>query len=269
MTSANPMGREELIELAALDAHGLLDEYEAAHYTRSFHDAPAVVQDEILHLQADLAGDTMLVPDEEPRPSLRREVLDSVGEAVVKKLAPLATIGQPRSPATETRLNLTASTPLWRAAAFALAATLIILAYFSTDAYRHGNTIARLALNNNTAAQLEQLIGPTFKDFLFDQHTKRIVLTPFDSDAEFRAVVFINEATNEVFLVTAGLPRSPGEDYTLQVQHADGNVEKIKTFASNGTIGGMRLQEISAAALASATWQITSHGAALLGSGYL
>ena len=71
-----------------------------------------------------------------------------------------------------------------------------------------------------------KLIGPTFKDFLFDQHTKRIVLTPFDSDAEFRAVVFTNEATNEAFLVTAGLPRSPGEDYTLQVQHADGSVEK-------------------------------------------
>ncbi len=266
MTSPNPMGRQELIDLAALDAHGLLDEYEEAHYSRSFLDAPAVVQDEIRQVQAELASDTILLPDEEPRPSLRQEVLDGVGEAVGKKLAPLATIGQLRSSARETRLNLTASTPLWRAAVFALAATLIVLAYFSADAYRHGNTIARLALNNNTAAQLEQLIGPTFKDFLFDQHTKRIVLTPFDSDAEFRAVVFTNEATNEVFLVTAGLPRSPGEDYTLQVKHADGSLEEVETFASSGGLGGMRLEGISAAVLAATTWQITSDGAALLGS---
>jgi len=264
MTSPNPMGRHELIELAALDAHGLLDEYEAVHYARSFLDAPAVVQDEIRQLQAELAGDTTLLPDEEPRLSLRQEVLDGVGDAVGKKLAPLATIGQLRSPANETRLNLTASTPLWRAAAFALAATLIVLAYFSADAYRQSNLIARLALNNNTAAQLEQLIGPTFKDFLLDPQTKRIVLTPFATNATCRAVVFTNEATSEAFLVISGLPPAPS--YTLQVKRADGSLEEVSTFASNGGLGGMRLEAISAAALVATTWQITSDGAALLGS---
>ncbi len=47
MTSPEPMTRKELLELAALDVLGLLDEYEAAYYTRSFHHAPASVQDEI------------------------------------------------------------------------------------------------------------------------------------------------------------------------------------------------------------------------------
>ncbi len=55
MTSPAPMSREELLELAALDALGLLDEYEAALYTRSFHHAPAAVQDEIKDLQATFA----------------------------------------------------------------------------------------------------------------------------------------------------------------------------------------------------------------------
>ena len=41
------MTREELLELAALDAFGLLDDYEAALFTRSFHHAPVAVQDEI------------------------------------------------------------------------------------------------------------------------------------------------------------------------------------------------------------------------------
>ena len=43
MSVPNPMTREELLELSALDALGLLEEYEAALFTRSFHHAPAAV----------------------------------------------------------------------------------------------------------------------------------------------------------------------------------------------------------------------------------
>ncbi len=57
MTSPEPMTRQELLELAALDALGLLDRYEAALYTRSFHHASAPVQDEIVRLQAEIASD--------------------------------------------------------------------------------------------------------------------------------------------------------------------------------------------------------------------
>ena len=97
MTSPNPLTREDLLELAALDALGLLDEFDTAHYTRSFHDAPVAVQDEIKQRQAELAADTMLLPDEGPTPSLRQRVLDAVAEAVEEKdqeLAPIAQIGQ-------------------------------------------------------------------------------------------------------------------------------------------------------------------------------
>ena len=69
MTSSEPMTQRELLELAALDALGLLDEFEAAYYTRSFHDAPATVQDEIKRLQAELATDQRLLPGDEPDPT--------------------------------------------------------------------------------------------------------------------------------------------------------------------------------------------------------
>ena len=78
MTSPNPLTREDLLELAALDALDLLDEFDSAHYTRSFHDAPARVQDEIKQRQAELAADTTLLPEEGPTPSLRPRVLDAV-----------------------------------------------------------------------------------------------------------------------------------------------------------------------------------------------
>ena len=45
MTSVEPMTPRQLLELASLDALGLLDDIESTAYTRSFHDAPATVQD--------------------------------------------------------------------------------------------------------------------------------------------------------------------------------------------------------------------------------
>jgi hypothetical protein len=90
------MSREELLELAPLDAYGLLEDYEAALFNRSFHHAPASVQAEIRALQAQLAEDVSLLADEDPRALLRQKVLVRVAEEVeeaVEQLKPLATIG--------------------------------------------------------------------------------------------------------------------------------------------------------------------------------
>ncbi|MHC4447242.1 MAG: hypothetical protein ACYSXF_05610, partial [Planctomycetota bacterium] len=150
------------------------------------------------------------------------------------------------------------STPFWRAAVFVLAAAVVVLAYFTTDAYRQGNQIAVIALNNNTAKQLEEMIGPTFKDFLFDANTRFIAFEPSDRDATFKAVVLVNEFTNEAFLVTDGLPPSDGAEYTLRVSHAGGTTHTVRRFKSDGTVTGAQLEGIDATALASATWLITN-----------
>ena len=104
MTSPEPMTRQELLELAALDALGLLDRYEAALYTRSFHHASAPVQDEIVRLQAEIASDETLLPVDEPDGSLRERVLRKVAEAIeaeASEFAPLATIGRRRRGSTD------------------------------------------------------------------------------------------------------------------------------------------------------------------------
>ena len=179
MTSPNPLTRQDLLELAALDALGLLDEFDSAHYTRSFHDAPTTVQDEIKLRQAELASDRTLLPEEGPPPSLRQRVLDGVAEAVEQndqELAPLAQIGQRyRATVVSSAEGFgQTSAPFWRAAVFVLAAAVVVLAYFAADAYRQGNLIAVAALTGNTTEQLEKMIGPTFKDFLLDGNAELI-----------------------------------------------------------------------------------------------
>ena len=128
MTSVEPMTPRQLLELASLDALGLLDDVESAMYTRSFHDAPATVQDEVLRLQGEIANDHLLLPGEEPDPELRERVLKAVADALARddSLAPLARIGRQREHDRDGgrrmgRMNLGGSGQLWRAASFALA----------------------------------------------------------------------------------------------------------------------------------------------------
>ncbi len=265
MTSPNPLTRQDLLELASLDALGLLDEFDSAHYTRAFLDAPAAVQDEIKQRQAELAADRTLLPEEGPTPSLRQRVLDGVAEAVEQKddeLAPLAQIGQRYRAmvASGAEPFRQTSTPFWRAAVFVLAAAVVVLAYFTTDAYRQGNLIAVAALTGNTAEQLEKMIGPTFKDFLLDGNAELIAFEASERGTTFKAVLLVNDS-NEVFLVTDGLPPNIGAEYTLRMRYDGGTTDTIiRTFESNGTLTGARfaLEGINANALASATWLITN-----------
>ncbi|MFO0826649.1 MAG: hypothetical protein U0572_00740 [Phycisphaerales bacterium] len=97
MTSPDPMSRDELNDLAPLDAFGFLDDYEAALFNRSFHHAPASVQDEVRALQAGLVTDPAFLSTEEPRALLKQKVLLRVQEeieALEEELQPLAQIGQ-------------------------------------------------------------------------------------------------------------------------------------------------------------------------------
>ena len=72
---------KQLIELAVLDAHGLLEPIESDLFNRSFHDAPVAIQDEIIQMQRDIALDESLLPNETPRASLKKDVLHVVAEA--------------------------------------------------------------------------------------------------------------------------------------------------------------------------------------------
>ncbi len=265
MTSLEPMTRKELLELAALDVLGLLDEYEAAYYTRSFHHAPASVQDEIKRIQAEVASDESLLPGEEPDPSLRERVLAVVAKAIERetsKLAPLATIGRTRhAPADgDSRFPLPASGQFWRAACFALAGITLVFAMFYVRAQHYGNRVSEIALINNTDEILEELIGPTYKDFLFDPDTVHIVLTASSEAPGTKAVVCLNERTNQAFLITDGLPQAGTGAYTLSVAESAGDDSRkdLRRFASNGGVQGFALGTIAVAYLATANWQIVN-----------
>jgi len=262
MTAPEPMTREELLELAALDAFGLLDEYEAALFTRSFHHAPVAVQDEVKQLQAAFASDKNLLPDVEPSPELRQKVLDAVTKAIEAEsieLAPLAMIGSHtvRNRSMVERLALSSSGPVWRAAAFVLAGVVVVLAYFSSQQWDHANRIAQAAMGIQTADQLEDLIGDGFKAFVGNPNCLRRVLRPTAEATEMHAVVFVNEGSEEAFLFAVGLPQQ-NDLYTVSATDSNRNRVLSQTFDPIGMVTGVDLGKLSAAAIASTlTWEIT------------
>jgi hypothetical protein len=265
------MTGRELLELAALDALGLLDEFEAAIYTRSYHDAPAAVQDEIKRLQAEVAADTTLFPGEEPDASLRERVLRAVAEAIEReesRLAPLATIGRRRMSdlRRDSRFAIWASGHFWRAACFVLAGVAVVFALFWVQAASYVNALSEIAYIGHTEEVLEELIGPTVKDFLFDPETAYIVLEPSQGGSEAKGLVCLNELTGDAFLVTDGLAQKGSGAYTLTLNEGGGPKE-LHSFGSTGGVQGFALGTLRVTALATARWEVLdAAGAVILSS---
>ena len=161
----------ELMELAVLDAYGLLDPIESELFNRSFHNAPASVQDEIIRLQHRFATDESLLPSDLPSSTLKKKVLHTVAKAAdteAKRLAPLALIGA-RAVAENTSTAATTSILLWRSAAIILFCVTVVLAIFTLDTQRaardFSNQIASLQARmsieqNGKPSMLETLTNP-------------------------------------------------------------------------------------------------------------
>lgn len=276
MTTVSPMTRNELIELAALDAFGLLDEYEAALYTRSFHHAPATVQDEILEVQAKIVADPEMLPVDLPPDDLRQKVLDRVAVAVDAEspdFAPLATIGRSRSLRSggssvdsPVRHRAVVSRQFWRAAVFVLAASLVVVGYYSVETISQAQRISLLALYDLNSEQLEQLLGgTTVGDILFDPAMQHVALLPTDEDANYHATVLTIEGSATGVLLIKGLPS--GSDYELSVRDAAGALHTVKTFESLQRRGGIEFTLASNITLgANVSWEIHRDGELLLAS---
>lgn len=262
MSEANYMNREELLKLAALDVFGLLEPFEAELFNRSYHNAPASVQDEVATLQAELAADPIFLSDEKPAASLRERVLERVARAVEEeaaKLAPLATIGRGRyttlvDPAAIRGLSRSAM--IWRAASFVLAACLVLAIGLFLNATREGNEIAQLALQGNSREKLRELIGPDLEYFLANA-TSRTMLRPVGATDAF-GEIWMNERTGQAFALGLDMPKG---QYTLQARTADGRALALKEFQSDGAFASARVDDVDLLALgvttmSALTWEV-------------
>ncbi|MEE2912422.1 MAG: hypothetical protein VX436_01315, partial [Planctomycetota bacterium] len=158
----------ELIELAVLDAYGLLDPIESELFNRSFHNAPASVQDEIIRLQHRFATDESLLPSDLPSSTLKKKVLHTVAKAAdteAKRLAPLALIGA-RAVAENTSTAASTSILLWRSAAIILFCVTVVLAIFTLDTQRAARDFSSQIVSLQARMSIEQNGKPSMLETL-------------------------------------------------------------------------------------------------------
>ncbi len=271
MNSPELLRREELIEQASLDALGLLDAFEAAHYAKSFHAAPASVQEEIRQLQAEIATDSSLLSDEEPPAGLRGRVMGAVMDSIeheTRELQPIATIGSRARRVAATGATATAadiagvvrdermhlqyrsmqrSVAVWRAASVALAASLLGSFLWLNVITHDAMSIAQLAQGQATQAQLIEMLGSDYATFSTDK-TMRIRSLAALAGEQGAAILYCDPKNGDGYLVGFGLAQVG--TYTIRSIADDGTTITLGQVIGGARVTATRLARVDSTRLA-------------------
>jgi len=231
MSFAESVSREEILELARLEALGVLDEIDSERLNRLFHGVTPSIQSEIRALQASICGDETLLHPEAPDARLRGCTLTRVqDEAAAEQaaLAPVASIGPMRSgsvrsnPTSDQAIEFvrlhaafensrsdlsswTRTAIAWRAAAIVAFALLTVSLYYNFASSFYAVRIGQLALDANARDALMRELGPSYRDFA-DSGCLVRGMAATKRGVSGAAAIYVNSRTGQAFLIAFGLP---------------------------------------------------------------
>lgn len=240
------MSREELIELAGLDALGLLDPDELETFEAGFRRAPASLRKELRDVQSQVVALGELLAESEPAPELRERTLAQLDEYIEQVPAPTLkgrVLGQVErfieedlhgslqypisgvAPFPERgdwieRFAAGRVSPLWRIAALVLLTATIALGWFGVDAYSNAMRIADSMSHNRTEEILRFWFKQLPEDYWFNPESR---LTPFEvtqSDFKGRAMLSVINSQDRGFLAAINMPASE-DPYRLMMGFDD------------------------------------------------
>jgi hypothetical protein len=201
------MKTHELLELAALDALGLLDEAEREAFDAAFRAAPPALQAQIRREQTRIAGDDTLLPRVEAPLGLKARVMAAWRDAVEAVSS--------RSPARRLvgSLALMPSrgvSPLWRAGAIGCAAASIVLAMAMFTIRGQFEKYQQAANSINAAEVWRKEFGATFERAFFAPGTEFVQFDASGADVKAQAVMLVDPANNMAQLYLRELPAGTG-----------------------------------------------------------
>lgn len=256
------MSTRELVELAQLDAMGLLDEQEAREFEAAFAAAPVEIQEQIRSEQSRLCVLEPVLPDVKAPEHLRARVLASVHEAIVESIVESApepamvsvkaqipvepkpaAMPQPvrqvvhgggrEIPAT-TETGRRRGVNVWRSTAIAFAAAAVVLGITTLRLQAQWDRVITQKNDSDSQEKLTGIFGNNTKDFFFSDKTERTLLVLADAmkhDAsrgeewsKVSAAVWHNADWSQAKLVCENLPSSNGERYQLVAINEEGGV---------------------------------------------
>jgi hypothetical protein len=237
------MNAQQLLEMALLDSCGVLEPDELEAFEIAFTEAPESVKAQIRREQSRFADQTQLLPNVEPRPELRRLVIDAVreaaGRATVNSLSLEEFVRSSGSP-TPADMHQRRIFPIWRAAAIVFAVTTAFGAVVSLEYKNQIDTMGE-QLSTNTSADFFLRFGelPGLQNAVLSENSHRVAFVSSDDTSNAQAALFSNEVTGKSFLLFKRLPILEGGNYEIVVLDDNNEMgETIATFQSNGETDG-------------------------------
>lgn len=245
------MKTQELLELAALDALGLLDEHEREAFDRAFRAAPPALQAQIRGEQTRIAKDESLLPEVDAPLGLRAKVLARWREAVSAKrrfVPPL--------------LPSSGVSPIWRMAAVGALAATIVVGVSSLQIQSEFKKLAAAANDLKVSQAFSQEFGQSFEEVFMNPNVEKVAYQP---KADFGGQVALLLNRNKIDenpkdktpMVTGHFycrqfPSSPVQYQIVLadkqgniVLNADGKPHVVDSFSVNSETGLKRQLKIS------------------------
>lgn len=209
----------DLIELAQLDALGLLDEAERQAFEKAFKAAPASIQLLVREGQARASDIDAWLPDAKAPASLRQRVLAAVSAAVRSESRQPEVAGR----LTPAIARSTSVTPYWRAAAIGSMAAALLFGVVTLKLYGDFQSMNNMVKSNALADQWLKDFGPRFEHALYSDKTEFVQFSPSSAEARGSAVMLMDAEASSAQFFAKDLPQIDG-GYTLALLDAGGNV---------------------------------------------
>lgn len=238
----------ELLDVALIDALGLLDDDERRAFDAAFDRAPAALQRQIREDQGRLLAADGLFPKGTPADALRDKSIRAVQAAMEadRKKADAEPARARRAAHAAGRAAPKIRQPrrvhgAWRASALALAVAVVALAAVQLRLQRdYSNLSAEAGL-----AQLIDTIGTArLQDTLISTSSRRIAFSPAKAtNSTAAATLWVNEDTGAAWIYTYRLPGEDGATYKVVTLDENDNVvgDEITSFANSGVLAGVTL----------------------------
>ena len=217
------MSTHELLELATLDAMGLLDPDEREAFERAFHAAAPALQAQIRREQLRISSLDSTLPPVEPPPGLRARVMAAVRDAIssmtVRRIGSGAIVPELRP--------VMGVNSLWRVGAVAAAAASIVLSLAVIQMRFDYARIQTGQVNNGVTDQILADFGVKFSQAMFDPSTRFVQFNASSDDAagarpfSGRALLVLDPKVSVGELFLKDLP-ADGAEYEVVIVGDDG-----------------------------------------------
>jgi hypothetical protein len=245
------MTPRDLVEMASLDALGLLDEAERAEFESAFRAASPEVQAAVRRAQLRATKIDDLLPKVDPPPGLKARVVAAVRTAIAAvtlesdtQTSPVAAGGyasQAHEPSAFTKLLNSAF--VWRTACLGFATATIVLGVFYNIVTRNLSEVTDRVRTESYAAEFRDYFGPAFADSMMGPQSMWLSFAPAAQDLdlgtsvdEIRAKLLYDPDRRVAFVRVEGLPDVNARYHVVVEQPNGGNRRQVEFFGSHDAI---------------------------------